>query len=317
MSIEAVSAAEPPPLKAGPPKFALRTGEPLAAGLRRVALEQHRWAQLCLSELTEEVPPNPDLAVHELRKVTKRLRAWLRLVRGCAPKSWCREVNDRLRRISADFSGVRDAWVQHETLVHMTSITPEAEDLLKAELDQARRNMDLRALALGWREQWHDLLAEVEAVPLDDSLEACLAKNLRRTLKRARKAWRLALSAGSGDAYHETRKPVKRLWYHACLLKVTDENLWTELEPALDEWADALGSDHDLHMLQTDLEGKGSPLTSRAEWKQIVRETRERHKQLRKKMMPHAEAVLRWKPKALEQRALDGLTKWAREQEAP
>lgn len=307
-------------LEDGAPAFALRAGEALNPGLRRSVAEQVGWGGVCLRELSGQWSQNADLAVHELRKVTKRLRALLQLVRGCVNAPARKSANSLLREISGDFSGVRDALVQYETLAALRAGMPGMSGCLNHDLDVSREAVDLQALAAGWLRRWDALAESLLKWDLDGALaagglEACLARNLRRTLKRARKAWRAALASGAGDAYHETRKPVKQLWYHACLLQVTDPRLWGRLEPVLDQWADALGSDHDFHVLQAKVEAKRDLLSSGEEWERILHESRSEQKKLRKRMREQADLVMRWKPKELERRVFERLKEWSKKRD--
>lgn len=301
-------AAPAPP--AAVPEFALAAGEPLTDGLVRVAAGQLEWAQACLEVVAAEESTRPDVAVHELRKATKRLRALLQLLRDGVGGKWRKRMNRGLRELSNDFAGIRDALVQHATLVDLAPSTPRTEKMLKRELRGRHKASELRQRAGHWIGEVGRWRQDLDSWRPSAPVEYYLAKNLRHTLKRARKAWDQALATGAGEAFHDTRKPVKRLWYMACLLKTTDEDLWLVLEPALDQWADLLGSDHDLHVLHGRLEGRKHSLPSAGEWKQIQRERERRQQQLRAAMRQPAAVVLQWKPRELERRARKSLAAW-------
>lgn len=303
---ESAAPADPSTL----PEFALVPGEPLTDGLVRVAREQLQWADACLQVVATEEARRPDVAVHELRKATKRLRALLQLLRNGVGGKWRKRMNRSLRELANDFAGIRDALVQHATLVDMAPATPRTERMLKRELQRGHKASELRKAARLWRQEVGRWLEQTESWRPSEPVEYYLAKNLRRTLKHARKAWNQAQATGAGEAFHDTRKPAKRLWYMACLLKATDEDLWLVLEPALDQWADLLGSDHDLHVLHGQLEHRKHALPSAGEWKQIQRERLRRQQQLRAAMRQPAAVVLQWKPADLERRARQRLAAW-------
>ncbi|MFQ5486316.1 MAG: CHAD domain-containing protein, partial [Desulfobacterales bacterium] len=92
--------------------FQLQAGEPLADGIRRIALGRIDKA---LSQLTNP-GFNRDLAVHEARKTCKRLRAVLRLIRDEVRTSYYRQENVRFRDASRLLAPARDSAVMVETL---------------------------------------------------------------------------------------------------------------------------------------------------------------------------------------------------------
>jgi CHAD domain-containing protein len=93
--------------------FGLLADEPLQEGLRRMALGQ---ADLALEMLDGESQATPEVAVHEIRKAIKRLRALLRLLERALGRKEVARERALLRETANRLAGARDADVMIATL---------------------------------------------------------------------------------------------------------------------------------------------------------------------------------------------------------
>ena len=236
-----------------------KRGEPLAAGLRRMALSQ---ADLAIEQLA---PGPPDeKAVHETRKALKRLRALLRLLEHeLGAETYARE-SAMLRDVASHLSGARDAAVMLSTLDALIERHPRklaksaSVRKLRRRLQAERARLQQHTLAepagrayvLGelhafrWRVTgWQ--LSDKPGIELVDSDLSRLYRQGRRRYRRA------ALDRGKRiTTMHEWRKRVKDLRYAAEML---DRRGSSESAPQLrkvagraDDLSELLGEDHDL-----------------------------------------------------------------------
>ena len=66
--------------------------------------------------------------IHQVRVAMKRLRAFLRLVRGRLSEPEYQRINDRCRQLANDLSGSRDSDVAIDTLIDLGASGHPAED---------------------------------------------------------------------------------------------------------------------------------------------------------------------------------------------
>jgi CHAD domain-containing protein len=247
-----------------------KRGEPLAAGLRRMALGQ---ADLAIEQLTPG-PPG-EKAVHETRKALKRLRALLRLLEHeLGADAYARE-SAALRDIAAHLSGARDAAVMLSTLDALIKRHPRKLARSAGVRKLRRRLQDERA-----RLQEHTLadpagrahvLGELHAVrwrvaswqlgdtPGIELVDSDLTRLYRQGRKRYRRA---ALDQGKRiTTMHEWRKRVKDLRYVAEMLGRRGSSQSSpqlrEIAGRADDLAELLGEDHDLAIFAQHLRTAG------------------------------------------------------------
>ncbi|MBS7457504.1 CHAD domain-containing protein [Coralloluteibacterium stylophorae] len=234
--------------------YRLRLDEAAGPGLRRLILEQLDAALACCRD-----PSDPDTAVHEVRKICKKVRAALRLAAPGLDKA-TRAEGRALRDIGRRISVFRDAQVMAATLDALVELDPEALD--RRMLAPVRRRLlgDRRAAqaACGSIEEAlaacaADLVAlraRAAAWTLDalgmDALFAGMAASHeagRRAMKRARRH-------ADGEHLHAWRKRVKDHVYHLRLLRCVWPQAIAPLRDAASALAERLGEDHDLVVLR-------------------------------------------------------------------
>jgi CHAD domain-containing protein len=236
-----------------------KRGEPLVAGLRRMALSQ---ADLAIEQLA---PGPPDeKAVHETRKALKRLRALLRLLEHeLGAETYARE-SATLRDVASHLSGARDAAVMLSTLDALIERHPRklaksaSVRKLRRRLQTERARLQQHTLAepasrgyvLGELHafRWRVATWQLSDKPGIELVDSDLSRLYRQGRQRYRRA---ALDRGKRiTTMHEWRKRVKDLRYAAEML---DRRGSSESAPALrkiagraDDLSELLGEDHDL-----------------------------------------------------------------------
>lgn len=208
----------------------------------------------CAIEELEGDKPN----VHGARKQLKRARATLRLLRPAIDDDLYSRENIAARDAARPLSSVRDHDVQCEVLDSLLEgFGPSAADLHVAPLRQSLQNSRKR----GAQELPVKRLTEIGAAlkrsttrarawPLDTDGWDCIARGLRTTYRRARRALRHARTDRATDDLHEWRKQTKYLWHQLQILTPLAAGPVGELADEFHHLADYLGDEHDLAVLR-------------------------------------------------------------------
>ncbi len=230
--------------------YRLEDGEPLGAGIRRLAREQVDQAIYALRETSDR-----DEAVHGARKRFRKIRAALRLVRGqIGTKAYHRE-NAFYRDAGRELAAVRDALVGVHTLDRLTR---HYEGILgERAFQQCRDLLGQRHARIARRDLLrHDLRSRlatrVEAARLridewsieDEGFDA-IRDDLRCVYRRGRKAMAEAYEAPDRARFHEWRKRAKYLWFQSRILAAVWPGPMDALANELHDLADVLGEAND------------------------------------------------------------------------
>jgi CHAD domain-containing protein len=226
-----------------------------AAELRRIARTQTDRA------IVELDLDDADVAVHQIRKRSKKLRALLRLVRPVATELY-RDENPRIRDLARDLAAPREHAASVGTLGGLAEpsgdalpvqvVTAVLEGLARTEGEGA----DAGAALEGARIELVALRSRIETdwtLPEDIDGADAFVPGFRRSYARGRDAFEEALDEPSTEALHEWRKRVKDHWYHCRLLRDLWRPVLAARISALDDLTDLLGDDHDLAVLRTSL----------------------------------------------------------------
>jgi len=232
-------------------RYRLKPDEPVADGVRRIALAQIDQVTRMLGEADRET------GIHEARKCFKRVRALLDATRPALRKKDYRRENRRFRDLGRALAGARDTHVMRQTLDKLgahcdlseAGSVPSAlrtwvdgdRALAEPANDEATSEAHV-SLALA-RERF-------AALPIAADDIAPLLEGMCTTYAGGRKAMEHAYRKGVDDeAFHEWRKHVQRHWRHLQLLRLA----WPEgLRPRIglaSELSDVIGDDHDLGVL--------------------------------------------------------------------
>lgn len=249
-------------LPAIPSGFELGHREPLAVGLRRVAVEQFDVA-------LEALASSGDVGetVHEVRKATKRLRAVLRLVRSELGEGRYQAENDLLRNTARLLAPVRDADILVLSVARIrrrfaAQLQPTAFEGLADRLAAHRERTHAGARDT---EEWRRVVyairssrARYTAWPVDDDAARAhgmqviphafrsVAPGVRRTYARGRDEMREAARRPAAENFHAWRKRAKYLRHQMEILVPLWPEVISGLAASLDRLGDVLGEEHDL-----------------------------------------------------------------------
>jgi CHAD domain-containing protein len=244
--------------------YRLIQDETLPRGLKRIARDEIDSA---IAQLCEKDPSKLDYAIHEARKSIKKLRGLMRMLSPVLGPP-ARVDIEALGHVGRTLSEVRDA-----------AALVEAVDLLSHHTRNAQCLKELAALRAGMLKRGRDTIerSEVRIVceqaiiqlrhlkrglatwKLEDSFDT-IAPGLKKSLKRGRKALRLAGEFPDPENFHGLRKRVKDRWYQVRIL----ESLWSppaiSPEKALRDLQEDLGDDHNLHVLRSFIPAESAAL---------------------------------------------------------
>jgi len=237
--------------------------EPVAAGVRRIAAEQFDMAEGRLASANDMA-----LAIHDVRRCLKRLRALLRLIRPALPKGDYARETERLSGIGRLLAGARDLEVIGQTLAKLRNrgngLSKDTADALQSLLaaNRARNGADPRKEALARLKAARRVLtgAAIAGVTFHD-----LVAGLEKSYAQARRRLRRARDAPSDERLHAWRKAVQWHWRHVQLLS----HGWPEAMSAhageAKELSRLLGEDHDYAVLLAFARRQGRGVMARKE----------------------------------------------------
>lgn len=305
--------------------FALQSEEDLRSGLLRIAAEQaasgidslRTGLAAAADEISTDVEDAWDAGVHDARRRCKEIRAVARLCRDALGDAYF-DVNGAFRDTARILSDARDAWTLVETCELLTdgdlpAGTGEAlrAALVDRYLSHRRHAADVERLRQALDAMEH-AAARIASWPLPPDLSPQdLVPSIARVHRRGRRWWAQlqptvpAEPMASGHEWHQWRKRVKYLWYHVRLLEAGWPVVLRGWQQALDDLSDALGDDHDLHVLVSTVH-REQVLTSQLS-DQVAAAAAARRRVLRAAAAPVAERVYAERSTAFAQRLCDYL----------
>lgn len=221
-------------------------------------------------QVLEAITPAKALsATHEARKHFKKIRALLRLGRAALGEDVFRQENACFRELGRQLSALRDAQVRVRTLDDLrlrvrkresSVLLKKARKLLIAEEANTMRQWLQNAVVSEVVSQLRAAHVRSAEWLLQEFGPRQVLRALRRSYRRARESARAARSKPGAHRFHEFRKRVKDLWYHARLLYRSAPGFMEQLELELNAMAEALGHDHDLWVLGNTLKSHAKEL---------------------------------------------------------
>lgn len=243
----------------------LHAGEPINNGVRRIA---------CLhidTTLDQMADPhfNRDDAVHEGRKMCKRIRAILRLIRNEIGSEYYQQENGRFRDASRLIAPARDAAVMVETLDSLLTdfeengpgqpteevLTAKSFTALRSRLVQRHRQV---ANEIMYESQTFDACikmieagrAQISQWPIENEGFIVLQNGLKRVYRRGLIRMAKAYANPDPEKFHDWRKRVKYLWHQVETLSSIWPDTVEPMSESLHTLSSLLGDDHDLAELQ-------------------------------------------------------------------
>ncbi|MGH7588508.1 MAG: CHAD domain-containing protein [Gemmatimonadota bacterium] len=247
--------------------YRLLDHEPPGPGLRRIAVEQIRAATLRL----EECQPDPQEAIHDVRKRLKKVRAILRLARHEIGEVLYAGENARYRDLGRLLAPLRDS---HTRLEAVRGLREHHRALLARDSFQGVENLlrvDRSRRAAGFtdgeiRRQALSALREVERGPAAWPLDGCsfdaLRPGLLRVYRQGRTRMKAACARPSPDRYHDWRKRAKYLGYQLRILEPAWPAVLTTTKKELHDMTALLGEAHDLSELEVAVRALEAPFSN-------------------------------------------------------
>ena len=250
-----------------------------------------------------------DEVIHSTRKKLKSARARLRLLREALGAAAYARENAALRDAARPLGSVRDAKVMLDTV----------DVLLSAKGTRSRRVV-LAALRGRLQQQHAGERAEfssakraaITATELERASKrigglrvpkrgaAALEAGVKRIYRSARRALKAVDSEGSPDNLHELRKQVKYLRQALTPYEDAGSRNAKKVAERADAIGEALGEDHDLHVLHTHIAQVEASTKVHSE--SFQDEVARRRRVLSKKAVESSRKLLRRKPRAFAKR---------------
>jgi CHAD domain-containing protein len=236
--------------------FRIYRQEPLPETFRRVIQEQLQQSLL----LCEQFPEDPDFAVHEIRKSTKRIRAVYRLFRqvtGNVLYLHGREFYSNLSHVLAEhrISRVHCDTLQLISADRRLQVNKGYLDRLIKELEKRHKQFTINLFKKQQTDQYLSGIISAEKETINEYyLLSCnfhdLTPGLRKTYSGARKYLGQVLQLPIAENFHELRKMVKSLWNELILIRPIWPSYYSFAVHHLDILAQKLGYEHDLAELE-------------------------------------------------------------------
>lgn len=267
-----------------------------------ILLDMHHHMEQVRAFVSPE-KTNPELAVHDIRKCYKRIRAALRLLRSDIGEVTYQKTNVSFRDKSRLLADVRNAEILPETLEELAKKTQGIESRLFNDLMRVLEEK-LTASRHRVRPIFTDMQQEHDsAKPLLFHLEPMdphgIGKSLERIYRAGRKALAKAEARPSDTNLHEWRKQAKYLSNGLAILKsYCDEDLLTLIDD-LAELTDLLGKDHDLVVLNDFIAHADFASPTQPELAEIKQLATQRRKKLQKRIFRKGRKCYKAKPRAI------------------
>jgi len=302
----------------------LQRSEAVAAGLRRMAIEQ---AELAIEELSASGDGDARRSVHEARKAIKRMRTIVRMQERRLGPGGCALEQQALRSVAARLAGARDAEVMLDTLEAVIEREPHKlagragvtslRLALAAERDRAAQLVlepeNLRAACDGLR-GFRERAARWERG--EERGLGATRHGVRRIYRRGRRRMRRAAAAGDMRTMHQWRKRVKDLRYAAeAIAPVGAEPLpgtprkrrrlaraqarrLRLVARRADKLGELLGEDHDLAVLGEWIDAHGAGAgAGKGTRKRLGKAISRRRRKLRRRALREGAELYRRSPK--------------------
>lgn len=304
--------------------FRISRKHPPATAIRRSVSEQLSKA----IKIAEDQQIAPDLRIHAVRRCCKKIRSLIRLVRPTLADD-C-SANETVRDAARSLSGFRDAhtviaawdWLARQPIPQATAADSEGIRasllmLARSSTNPANAPPGEATIALArFAQTLHGLTPTIKTWKIDGTGFSPLARGLRDTYLRGRRALEKAVVEGTTEQWHEVRKWVKyysiqlRFLEPLCPRVLEAHRLFTE------QLAEELGWEHDLGVLDQHLAGLGEnpPPTLGERALELLPRYRgtiatERHK-LRSSAEVHARFLFSENPRLLAKRTVRYWKRW-------
>ncbi len=232
-------------------KYYLKANEALPKGIDRIVRRLLDRSYKLLTDNEE----TPDIAVHEVRKYSKKLRELLQLLSPGMSRKAYRQNDHALRDFARQLNGTRDSATLLASLNHVrqhfkpflddSATAPVCEELVRRHETAMRQHQESIDIA-GIEDQLQHIAIRLgELDQFDFSLDTLLA-SLETSYNKGRRSLRALRKSAATEKRNAFRKQVKTLWYQLRLMSQWNPELLSPLIRALGELCELLGKDKDL-----------------------------------------------------------------------
>lgn len=269
--------------------YRFKLNEPFASGVSRIGLEQIETAE------QQVTGADGDVAVHNIRRCLKRLRALLRLVRPALSEVVYRRETHAIASIGRQFAPARDRVVVRQTLMKLEARFGALPNGSGSRLDRllakpaarvpSRITGKDRRSALAALAKSKKFFARAERAGIRPEHAS---EGLERTYRRARRLFRDCFQQPSDGAFHEWRKSVQQHWRHMQLLSRAWPDVLGGRAREAKELSRLLGEDHDLAMLAAFVAERPEAQVPSGDREEFIRRCRSWQSELRDLAKPRA-----------------------------
>ena len=204
---------------------------------------------------------SPNLAVHEIRKSFKRIRALLKFYADC-PDNFPKEMKKEIKLSGKILSPIRESFVNSQILERLTSgDNPVSERKIKYGRDLlAEKNRILTGdqfvenqILLNIHKQIEQFNSNLEI--LSDSCPSSkqIMKQVAETFTKSYEIYSEPEVDSTPEKRHELRKVLKRLWYQLDFIKYLHPRYFRLKSDQLNKITEQLGDDHDLYVFSEEI----------------------------------------------------------------
>lgn len=233
----------------------------LSEGITQLIREQEQY---CLDRLEQTTAHNRHETIHELRKTFKKLRAIFRFIRDEIGEEAYQAENTFYRDLGRQISELRDSTAIIEALVQIKDgyadgVTDKVFEMPLQSLKARRKKLtdkyvrdEQRLVKL--EDAIRNKIEGEKGRKLEFDTFGDISSGIERVYKRGRKAFEKARQTKDTRDLHEWRKRVKYLRYQHDILSVVWPRIIDARATELDRLGGFLGTDHDLSVLQEQIE---------------------------------------------------------------
>ncbi|TAJ12302.1 CHAD domain-containing protein [Marinilabiliaceae bacterium JC017] len=272
-------------------RFAIDTTEELSEGLRRNFNEQFDYITYQCHQLN-----NFNIAVHEIRKGFKRVRAMLRIVRGDITEELYHYENDRFKNLAGFLSEIRDLHVIADELNELYNAgeldIPEPTFLkvnhyLQNRLDKTCESLTknehvFKKIEKGVEQARHDFVHW----PVNHLGPHTITQSVGRIYDQGKNRMLKSQVKNAPLQLHYLRKRMKYLMYMAQLIEPVWKDYFEGLIRSLKEASDSLGQDHNWVATIAFIQGASSSILSSYNKQKMIGILEDQRKQLLVEIWP-------------------------------
>lgn len=205
---------------------------------------------------------SPNLAIHEMRKSFKRLRAllWFYIE---FPEEFPPEYKNRIKEFGHSISTARESFVNihiFEKISAGNNLIPDQiirttkEKLAEKNRILVEDNFLSKTGCLSIKDFINDFELQLVKIEIDRPSHLQLLHQLINSYEKAYNCFLQTANNSNGEVLHDLRIKLKRLWYQFDFIKFIHPRYFKVKSDQLNKITEQLGEDHDLYVLALEVE---------------------------------------------------------------